>query len=172
MQKQFWKLKHQRFFIIILLLLNSSALFAADLSAARKAINEMDYTGAAAKLVNYLEQHPNDVPALRLLAKTYTWDNQFDAAVKIYNKLLVIQPNEAEYLYGKAQALVWLEKIQEAIPLLEKAWSQQNDNPEILRSLLLALNQSTSAQHKQRAKELGDIAQKRFPNQHWDLILN
>ena len=172
MQKQFSIFQHQRLLFGLLLWLSSSVLFASELSAARKAINEMDYTSATTRLVKYLEQHPDDIPALQLLAKTYAWDNQFGPAVTIYDKLLSIKPDEIEYLYGKAQALAWLGKIHEAIPILEKAWLLQHDNPEILRSLLLTLNQSKLAKHKQRAKELGEVARKEFPNQHWELIVD
>ena len=142
-----------------------------DIAAARAAINDMEYSKAAVNLVRYLNQHPGDIRILHLLAKTYTWDNQFELASITYDKLIKINPDEVEYLFGKATALVWQEKIPQAIPLLEKAWSLQNNNAEILRTLILSLNRSNKPEHKQRAKELGQLAVKQFPNMHWDLMI-
>lgn len=152
----------------------SAPLFAEDdeLKHAREAINAMEYSVAVSKLKTYLKTHPDDIRRLHLLAKTYAWDNQFEAASKVYDQLLAVDPRQVEYLYGKAQALLWSEKISEAIPLLEKAWSLQPENAEILRSLILNLNQSGTPEHKHRAKELGKIALEKFPNMHWDLIVD
>jgi len=151
----------------------SAPLFAEDteLKQAREAINAMEYSVAVSKLKAYLKTHPDDIRRLHLLAKTYAWDNQFEAASKVYDQLLAVDPKQVEYVYGKAQALLWSEKIGEAIPLLEKAWSLQPENAEILRSLILNLNQSGTPEHKQRAKELGKTALEKFPNMHWDLII-
>ncbi|MGD8783342.1 MAG: tetratricopeptide repeat protein [Thioalkalispiraceae bacterium] len=142
-----------------------------ELRAARTAINEMEYATAATKLVSYLNRHPEDHYALQLLAKTYFWDNQFAAASKTYDKLLAMDPNNVEYVFAKARSLIWLNDIQQAIPLLEKAWSLQNNNADILRNLILSLKRSDKPEHLQRAKELSQVAIKQFPNMHWDLIV-
>ena len=172
MQKQFQYINFQQLILGLLFLLGSPTMWASELDAAREAINTMEYTTAITRLNNYLKKKPDDPVALHLLAKTYAWDNQFAQATNIYDRLLAIQPDNVNYIYGKAQALAWLEKLNDAIPLLEKAWSLQNNNPEILQSLLLTLNQSASPQHLQRKKELAKIARHRFPDHQWDLILN
>jgi len=162
------------FFLALILMSGSANLRAAasDLDSAREAINAMEYSTAAVKLERYLKTHPDDIRSLLLLAKTYSWDNQFDAASKVYDTLIAHDPQQAEYVYGKAQALLWSEKIQAAIPFLEKAWSLQSNNAEILRTLILSLKQSGTAEHIQRASTLGKIALKKFPNMHWDLIVD
>ena len=95
MQKQFWHIHYQHLIVSLLLWLSSPTLFATELNAAREAINQMDYTTATTQLNSYLQKHPDDLAALRLLAKTYAWDNQFAAAIKIYDKLLSRQPGSA-----------------------------------------------------------------------------
>lgn len=163
--------------LIALILLGSPATLAAEqnkehINAARRAISQMEYSTAASELSEHLKQHPDDIRVMHLLAKTYGWDNRYEESIKVYNRLLKTNPDETEYLVGKAQALIWLEQYRQAIPLLEKAWELDSNDANILRNLILSLNQSGTVEHKQRAKELGKIARENFPNTQWDHIVD
>jgi cytochrome c-type biogenesis protein CcmH/NrfG len=149
---------------------NNQSVKASDLGTAHAAINDMNYTSAIDILNRYIKANPDDMEAQRLLAKTYSWDNQFQAAAELYGRLLKTKPNDPEYLFGEANALVWQNKNAEAIPLLEKARSLQPDNADILRTLILTLNISNKPGDKQRVHELSKLAHKQFPNMNWDLI--
>jgi cytochrome c-type biogenesis protein CcmH/NrfG len=180
MQRQFTSETTVLFALILCLfsvLASTGALAASkqpaklsDLDAAHAAINDMNYTSAIEILNRYIKVHPDDIEAKRLLAKTYSWDNQFQAAAELYGRLLKTKPNDAEYLFGEANALVWQNKNAEAIPLLEQARSLQPDNADILRTLILTLNISNNPGDKQRVHELSELARKQFPNMNWDLI--
>lgn len=161
--------------LIVLILLGSSIVVAAEqnkvhINAARKAISQMEYESAATELTRHLKLHPDDTRVMHLLAKVYSWDNRYEDSIKVYDKLLKINPDETDFLTGKARALIWLENYSQAIPLLEKAWQQEPDNAGILRNLIISLNQSRSPEHKQRARELSQTAQKKFPDIPWDVI--
>ena len=141
---------------------------SAEMTKARDQINAMEYTQAAVSLNQHLQTHTNDTKALNLLAKTYAWDNNYKLAEQTYSKLLKIDANNPEYLFGKGNALVWLQKNEQAISFLEKAWGVEKNNANYLKTLILTLNQTPSKEHTLRAKELSVLGQKQFPNLIWD----
>lgn len=145
---------------------------ADELEAARAAINEMEYAQAIALLEQHLAHHPDDAQTRYLLARTYAWDNQFEPAAREYSRLLVQQPGNPDYLYGKAQTLMWLDKNHEALPLLEQAWRQANDNADIWKSYILLLGQSNDATERRRARDLVQQAREKFPMIEWSLLVN
>ena len=115
--------------LIYFTLLFCTALVAAEptqksteLDQARDHINAMEYTQAVESLKLHLAKHADDIRALYLLAKTYAWDNNYQMSEQTYDELLKIDGNNPEYLFGKGNALVWLQKSEQAIPLLEQAW--------------------------------------------------
>lgn len=157
------------FFLFILL---AVASYADELDQARHAINEMEYEQAIVLLQKHLARHGDDEASRYLLARTYSWDNQFDAAVREFSHLLKDKPDNPDYLYGKAQALIWQDKNAEALTLLERAWHLANDNAEIWKTYILLLRQSKDPQLRQRGKALVAQAKVKFPNGEWDLIGN
>ncbi len=141
---------------------------SAEMTKARDHINSMEYTEAAASLRQHLQTNTDDIKALRLLAKTYAWDNNYKLANQTYDQLLKTEPDRPEYLFGKGTALVWLQKNEQAITFLDQAWNAQTNNSNYLKILILTLNQTGTEKNKQRAKELSAIGQKEFPNLLWD----
>jgi len=141
---------------------------SAELDQAREHINAMEYTQAAESINLHLTKHANDIRALHLLAKTYAWDNNYQMSEQTYSKLLKIEANNPEYLFGKGNALVWLQKSEQAIPLLEQAWNVKKNNANYLKILILTLNQTAADKNIKHASELSALGQKQFPNQLWD----
>ena len=132
----------------------------------------MEYAQAIVLLNAHLARQPDDETGRYLLARTYAWDNQFDAAAREYTRLLSRNPDNPDYLYGKAKALVWQDKNTEALPLLERAWRLANDNADIWKTYILLLRQSKDPQLRQRGKELVAQAKVKFPSDEWELIGN
>jgi len=139
-----------------------------ELEQAHEHINAMQYTEAANSINQHLATQANDVKALHLLAKTYAWDNNYNLAEQTYSRLLGIDAQNPEYLFGKGNALVWLQKNKQAIPYLEQAWGINKNNSNYLKTLILTLNQTANKQNLKRAKVLSTMGQKKFPNQLWD----
>ena len=158
--------------LLVLLILSLSGLAVAaestNLKQARRSINKMDYSQAIIDISEHLKKHPKDTKALELLAKTYAWDNQYVLASEVYDKLLKADSNNAEYQFGKANALIWLQQNKQAVQYLEKAWALQPQNANYLHILILTLKQTYDKADLKRADELNAIAKKRFPRQVWD----
>ena len=160
-----------RILIYLTLLFSAALVFAeqtAELKQARKHINAMEYSQAENSIKQHLAKHTGDIKALHLLAKAYAWDNNYKLASQTYERLLKSDSNNPEYLFGKGSALVWLQKNEQAIPFLDKAWNIKKNNPNYLRILILTLKQTSIDGHKKRAKDLSAVGQKKFPNLIWD----
>ena len=160
---------HYRIFFFFFFFLASS-IFAGAVDQARQLANEVEYDQAIPLLEKHLSQMPDDLDALRLLAKIYAWNTNYDKAIGIYDQLLKHSPGNINYIFEKAKALLWLNKNEQALPLLEKVWQKQPDNSEAWRLLILTLDHSESNQNKIRAKELLERAKKKFPNVHWEFM--
>jgi cytochrome c-type biogenesis protein CcmH/NrfG len=155
---------------VLLLAMMVTPVFADVVDEARGLANEMDYDRAIPLLEKHLEQNPADQDALRLLAKIYAWNTNYDKAVAVYDRLLEYAPDNINYTFEKARALVWLNQNAQALPLLEKCWRQLPENSEAWRLYILILDQSGSKQNKQRARELFEQAKKKFPNVPWEFM--
>ena len=157
----------------LLLFLCLSPAYAADgYSRAMSFINDMEYDKAIAEIQQHLQTYPKDVDALHLLARSYAWSNQYDQANRIYDQLLKLEHDNTQYLFGKAQALIWLNKSQSAIPLLDEVRKNAPPNPDVWRLQIMALQQSNNPEDKQLAKQLGQEAKELFPKIYWEGITN
>lgn len=145
-----------------------SAQQNTELTQARDHINSMEYTEAAKSINQHLTKQADDIKARHLLAKTYAWDNNYQMSEQTYDKLLKTDSNNPEYLFGKGSALIWLQKSEQAIIYLEKAWNVKKNNANYLKILILTLNQTTTEKNTQRANKLSELGKQQFPNQFWD----
>ena len=143
---------------------------ASEIDQARSLANEMEYDRAIRLLNKHLQKQPADQKALHLLAKIYSWNTQFDKSVATYDQLMKLAPDNPDYLFEKASALVWLNRIEDALPLLEKSWQQMPGNSEVWQLYILTLDRSDKPADKQRARELLKQAKQKFPDIHWDFI--
>ena len=159
-----------RLLTLLLACLTVTPAYAAELDSAREHINAMEYTQAISEIEKYLTTHKDDIEARHLLARTYAWDNQYDKAEQIYNELLNRESDNTQFMFGKAQALIWQNKNSEAIPLLDKITKHVPEEPEPLQLLILTLQQSSKPEDKQRASSLLKDAKTRFPKNNWELI--
>lgn len=155
---------------ILCLCIFTVTCYATELDKAREHINAMEYPQAITVIENYLASHTSDVQARYLLARTYAWDNQYAKAEQVYTELLKQESDNTQYMFGKAQALIWQSKNSEAIALLDKIIKHVPEEPEPLQLLILTLQQSSKPEDKQRASSLLKDAKTRFPKMNWDLI--
>jgi cytochrome c-type biogenesis protein CcmH/NrfG len=144
--------------------------FAGELDKAREHINAMEYIQAITIIEKHLATNSNDLDARYLLARTYAWDNQYDKAEQVYTDLLKRDHNNTQYMFGKAQALVWQNKNAEAVVLLDKVIKLVPEEIEPWRVLILTLQQSNKPADKERVELLSNQARARFPTAHWELI--
>ena len=63
---------------------------------------------------NLLSKNPKDKKALLELAKYYSYDNDYDLAVKLYKSYLENYPEDNEVRYQLAQILIWQNNLCEA----------------------------------------------------------
>lgn len=146
----------------------AGSVYADGLDSARTHINSMEYDQAIAIIKQHLSRHKDDIDAVHLLAKTYAWNNQYALAEQTYNALLHIEQDNTQYQFGKAQVLVWQNKFSQAVPILEGIRQHVPEQTEVWQLLILALQQSTNPEDKQRARQLTREARIRFPDRYWD----
>ena len=161
-----------RYIYCMLVLITSITCHGAELDQARDHIRAMEYTQALREIQAYLVTHPQDVEARLLLARTYAWDNQYAKAEQVYDQLLQLESDNSEYLFGKAQALLWQNKHEAAIPLLESVIRLIPEQAEAWQLLILALQQSNKQADRQRALQVIEQARARFPKMNWDGLAN
>ena len=114
------------------------------------------------------EQPPVD-PADRFLeARSLGWDGRYEAALAIYDELLNDDPTNVDYLLGKSQALVWMGRADDALPLLAKARALAPQYEELWRLELNARIASASSRpENEQAAAFAAEAQDRFPGADW-----
>ncbi len=96
-------------------------LTLADVETAHRQVEVQDLTGARATLERHLTEHPEDAEARFLLARVRAWQGNPEAALPLYEALLRREPDNADYLLGQGQALLWSNRPQAAMVPLERA---------------------------------------------------
>lgn len=96
-------------------------LALADVETARRQVEAQDLAGARATLETHLAEHPEDDEARFLLARVRAWQGNPEAALPLYEALLQREPDNADYLLGQGQALLWSNRPQAAMVPLERA---------------------------------------------------
>lgn len=134
------------------------------LNEARALIAASQYREAAQQLRSYLDEIPNDLDARHLLASTLAWGKEFNASRTQYRTLLLMQPENTDYLEGAANVELWSGHPNQAIPLLERGIKKAPLNLSLRRNYIRALEDNLEFD---RAASERSNAQKAFPNESW-----
>ncbi|XQR91289.1 YaiO family outer membrane beta-barrel protein [Stutzerimonas urumqiensis] len=97
------------------------ALAFADLETARQQVENQQLDAARATLERHLAERPEDAEARFLLARVLAWQGRPLDALPLYDRLLAGDPDNADYLLGQGQALLWADRPQAAMVPLERA---------------------------------------------------
>ena len=96
-------------------------LVHADLATAQRLVDAQQLDAAEATLEAHLAQKPDDNEATFLLARVRAWLGVPEQALPLYEQLLQREPDNADYLLGQGQALLWTGRPQAALVPLERA---------------------------------------------------
>ena len=106
-------------------------LAIADLSTARRQVEAQQFDAAEATLQAHLAGQPDDSEAQFLLARVHAWRGASEQALPLYERLLQREPDNADYLLGQGQALLWAGRPQAALISLERAAGTAPDYVEV-----------------------------------------
>lgn len=135
---------------------------AGGLEAAQSAVKNEDLPLARSILERELAAHPENQDASFLLARVLSWQQQFDPALEQYDLLLVLSPNNADYLLGKGQALLWQGNPRAATIPLDKARQLSPDYRDVWKVQIQALLATSDPNDKKQAQSLLTEAEQRF----------
>lgn len=91
-----------------------------------------------------LAEYPGDLEARFLYARMLAWDQQWAASLEQFDRLLSNNADDVDYLFGRAQVLVWSGNPRDALPLLERARALAPDYEAVWQleaQAMLALNE-------------------------------
>ncbi len=97
-----------------------AALPRLDYDIAAADFQLMDIAGAAQHASREVENHPEDLNALQLLAASDVKLGQWQESESTFNRILAAKPDDVESLLGLGQSEVELKKYPEAIERLQK----------------------------------------------------
>ncbi|MDJ0928752.1 MAG: YaiO family outer membrane beta-barrel protein [Gammaproteobacteria bacterium] len=152
-------ISHARIVTGALLVLMATAAWSDNrlLDTAEAAVDAGDLDAAANILALGLADEPDNEPARYLYARVLSWNGRLMASEAQYDLLLSANPNNADYLLGKAQVLVWSDKPEEALPLLDRASSLAPGYEEISTLQVQALQASAGSSGSLVASSAGYI---------------
>ena len=113
---------------------NVSALFAHGLAL----VKQKKYKDAAAMFEKVLEKEPSHEKALRMLPVTYANAGDNDGALAAYDRGIKAMPGNYSFYLAKARMLIKLKRLNDAIPLVEKAREIEPGRVEIEETLAQA----------------------------------
>ena len=96
-------MKHLFIFIFLVPFIGFSQ--SPSLDVAKELLHKKKYSQAEETLKAYLIESPNDIEGIELLGDAYGQQEQWDDAIKCYEKLVEKQPNVANYHYKYGGAL-------------------------------------------------------------------
>ena len=97
-------------------------------------------------------------------ARELSFAGEYDRAIQIYNRLLEVYPQNADYLLGKGQALLWSGDAGGAIPVLEQGLELAPEYEDIYRALAQA---HESNREPQQAAAVYRQARDKFGSPAW-----
>ena len=115
----------------------------------RAAVERKDLSRAAAIVDGRLSSSPDDLEAQAWHARLLAWTGEWNQAEAQYRHILMKTPKDTDILLGLADVLVWQEKFNQALPLLDQAEECGAPPAEVLTRrarVLLRINQRNEAQ--------------------------
>ncbi len=149
-------------------LLASSAAFAQVPAAALAAVERRAYPEAERLLREQLAARPEDGEARFLLARVLAWQERHAVALREYERLLEAEPDNSDYLLGKAQTHVWNHEPQSALPLLARARRLSPGYADVWRAQIMALVALGDEDRLRQARIIREEARRRFPDSRWE----
>jgi YaiO family outer membrane protein len=91
----------------------------------------------------------------------------FERAINEYEKLILEEPNNVDYVFGYAQALFWSDDIVRSLRSLGQARKLAPDYEDIWKLEYRALKRQARNQSRASIDEFRQMAVERFPNAEW-----
>lgn len=135
------------------------------MARAQTAIEAGHYDQAQALLQNWLKGHRKNQEARFLLARVFSWQGKYPAALLHYDLLLRRSPTNVDYLLGKAQTLFWASQPDAALPLLQRARALSTDYEDVWR---LEIRVLSTLGKQNEAQALTNQASQKFPRSQWN----
>jgi len=111
-----------------------------------------------------IAEHPERSDDRDALARSCARAGRFDEALAHYDTLLAVDGNNVDWLLGKSQALLALQRPREALPLLERGRGVAPAYEDVWRANVTALE---AAGEPERARALAREAEQAFPQSAW-----
>jgi len=150
-------------FICLLFLstaVESSTAFNTEI---QQLINSKSFSAAESKLRAHLKSYPNDSKTKFLLSRVLAWQQKYDQAISVLDRLISTSPLNSDYLLVKAQVLHWSDNNQQALKIIQKA---KTISPEYADIWKLELR-ITQRYDKEQFDKLYALALKKFENASW-----
>ena len=140
---------------------------AGLLDEARTAVKSERLDQAEQLLRQQLLRQQHDDEARFLLARVLAWQGKRGEAHIEYDALLKAHPQNADYLLGKAQTLVWDGQPAQALPLLQHARRVAPRYEDVWRLQIAALIAVGDEYRLRQARTIQAMAAERFPKSDW-----
>ena len=157
-----------KIFIFILAFFLVQPAQANDLAKIRSLIDSKLYDDADAIMLSDLQKFPESTEVRFLFARSLSRQGKFEKAEEQYRILLQSEPTNTDYMMGLAQTYFWRKKPLAALPIIETARKLNSRDADIWRlniKILAALGEL----YQEAAIEMQIEAEKRFPNQEWNI---
>ena len=151
------------------LLLSATAIAAGDdaVVSVQADLDAGDRDAAMAKLDRHLASEPGDREARFLYARVLAWEQRWTASLEQYDALLFAGPDNADYLLGKSQVLVWSGHPVDALPLLARARESAPHYEAVWRLEVQALEAIDDTARYGELEDLRRDARERFADSAW-----
>ena len=136
-------------------------------AAASAAAQRKEYARAEQLLTARLSRHPQDLQSLALRARVRSWSKRWAGALSDYDTLLEAEPDNADYLLGKAQVLLWSGSAHAAAAVAQTGRKLAPAYEALWKVELQALLASGNGADRHVAVALAREASRRFPVSTW-----
>ena len=149
------------------LMLTAPAVFPAGDSRIEALIASGEHRAARRELTERLQAEPDDVAARFQRARVAGFLGDYAAALDDYDRLVARYTDNVDYVFGRAQALAWLNRDSEALEALDRAVQLAPDYEAVWRLRLAVTARLPGAAEDGRLDALREDARARFPASTW-----
>ncbi|MGF1557724.1 MAG: YaiO family outer membrane beta-barrel protein [Flavobacteriaceae bacterium] len=108
-----------------------------------------DYKSASASLAEIVTRNPQNMQALTLLARTYSWSGQYDKARALFNKVIAAERNKRDVWIAAVKNELYAKNSHTALGLANKALSFVEGDGELERLREIALTSIKSQNYSE-----------------------